>query len=79
MFFVGYIQKIQVIASFNTKGQVLPLWVKIGSMTFKIESCVLKSTQVHIYNFSCEIIDESIKKTIRIAFNARDCLWYLCN
>lgn len=69
-------EAIAVIASFDSKGNIAPLWLRIAGYKFKVESYVIKKAQMGIYTFVCSIIDNDIQKEVVIYFNARDGLWY---
>ena len=61
------------------KGDIAPLYIKINTFTFKIETYTLVLKQMDMYDYRCMVIDHDIRKEIRISFHARDCVWYLCD
>lgn len=69
-------EPIAVIVSFDAKGHIAPLWLRIAGYKFKVTSYVLKSARMGIYDYVCKIIDENLEKEVNIFYNARDSLWY---
>lgn len=53
-------EPIAVIVSFDAKGHIAPLWLRIAGYKFKVTSYVLKSARMGIYDYACKIIDEKL-------------------
>lgn len=73
---MGHQEPIAVIASFDAKGNIAPLWLRIAGYKFRVTSYVLKRAQMGMYDYVCKIIDENLEKEVNIFYNARDSLWY---
>lgn len=57
---------VPVIASFNTKGKIKPLYVRIGEQSLKIVSCWFQN-EVLVLKFHCKVqLDEYVKDIILI-------------
>lgn len=70
------LQPIAVIASFDAKGNIAPLWLRIAEYKLKVESYVLKECKMERYDFFCNVIDNNTRKEVEILFCAREGMWY---
>jgi len=48
---------VSVIASFDTKGTIAPLYIRIGEESYKVEKWYLKEKSNHNYTYRCAFRD----------------------
>lgn len=72
------VKPVPVIASFSDSGEIIPLYFKYDSCEYKIENIISinKSSPLQIV-FRCEIVDNNIKKQIKLSFMREDYCWLL--
>ena len=68
-------QRVSVIASFNTAGEINPLYVKINGETYKIYHCFDKHPFRHISEFQCQIIDNNCMKPLKLIYDHNESTW----
>lgn len=68
---------VDVIAIFDSKGNIRPLYVKVeGYDAIKIESVTdVKNTTFEQIDFTCIYIREGMKKKFKMCYNSRTHLW----
>lgn len=68
---------IDVIAIFDSKGNIRPLYAKVeGYDAIKIENVIdVKNTTYERLDFTCVYIREGIKKKFTMCYNAQTHLW----
>jgi hypothetical protein len=66
---------VSVIASFDTEGHTLPLYVRIGDEALKIDSAWLKPTFDGFLEYRCKVIDQGCLKPLVLTYHARENVW----
>lgn len=66
---------IPVIASFDTKGHICPLYVRLNGQKCKVESYWLKPSYYQSTIFCCKVIDGSYEKIIDITYHHGSQTW----
>lgn len=74
-----YLQIVSVIASFDTLGNMKPLYVRIREESFKIVSCRLKPTVISITTFQCQILDNDVLKPLELTYHYQERMWSIPN
>ena len=69
---------VSVIASYNAKGDFIPIYVKINGEVLKIVSAVLvSSVGRRVYKFRCEIQDGQYIKNLHLTYFKEDSIWMM--
>lgn len=66
---------IPVIASFDTKGHIKPLYVRIGEKSYKIESFWIRHQFVNTTEFHCQILVDGYKKPLLLTYYQSEGVW----
>lgn len=67
---------IPVIASFTTCGQIIPLYVRINSHSYRVHSYYVKSKFAHRRNFSCQLTcDDKNLIPISLTYYEQEGVW----
>ena len=70
---------VSVIASFDTDGNMRPLYVRIGEESYKIVSSHLKSTQSRLGSFMdvyrCRIMDGEVSRHLELTYHSHEHIW----
>lgn len=67
---------VSVIASFDTLGHIKPLWVRIGSSAYKVESCWRTSGQYsRIVSFNCRLKDRDCLRPLTLSYHQVEGMW----
>lgn len=66
---------IPVVASFDGKGNLLPLYVRINGESYKIENCSLKCDKQQTLVYTCQTIDHGIMKQFFLCYSKENCTW----
>ncbi len=64
-----------VIASFDSKGHMKPLYIRIDGSSFKVHSSYVKSCHSGIVEFSCQIVDREYLKPLTLTYFPHDRIW----
>ena len=67
-------KKVSVIASFDTNGKIRPLYVRIGSESYKISTFREKSRFSNVTEFHCQI-DRDKGSQVILTFYQADGFW----
>jgi len=70
-----HLQIVSVIVSFDTSGNLLPLYVRIGEESYKILYCRHKPTCLGNCLFQCKISDDGIIKDFELTYHERERMW----
>lgn len=70
---------VSVIASFDTKGHVRPLYVRIGEESYKVHSSWLKPSFRGILEFRCQIVDGDSLKPLILEYHQSENVWIIPN
>ena len=65
---------VPVIASYNTAGEIRPLYVRIEDISYKIVSCKFISS-VALLRFKCQIIDNNILRPLELTYHPKEFIW----
>ncbi len=68
---------VPVIASFDSEGHVIPLYVRIGDLSLKIKSSWLKPSFADIMEFHCMVIDGDCLKPLILTYRQRESVWQI--
>lgn len=68
-------KKVSVIASFDAEGKIRPLYVRIGSESYKIATFWEKSRFINVTEFHCQIVDGDTLKPVVLTFYREDGFW----
>ena len=66
---------VPVIASFNTDGKIMPLYVRIQGISYKIDSSWMYSNFISTVDFNCKIIDGDSLKPLILIYHRKEGLW----
>lgn len=66
---------VPVIASFDTRGRICPLYVRIDGTSYKIDSYTFTSRYAHITEFTCRIIDGNSLKPLSLTYYTAEGMW----
>ncbi len=66
---------VTVIASFNSKGHVLPLYVGIDGERYKVASAWMEPSYHGHLKFNCQIIDNNRLKPIVLSYHKTEDVW----
>lgn len=66
---------VPVIASFNTDGKIMPLYVRIQGISYKIDSSWMYSNFISTVDFNCKVIDGDSLKPLILTYHRREGVW----
>ena len=66
---------VPVIASFDSEGHIMPLYVRINGESFKIRSAWLKPSFHSTSIFQCQIEDNGTIKPLILTYHHRENVW----
>lgn len=66
---------VPVIAAFNTKGQISPLYVRIDGQQFKVNSSYVKRTWSNTSEFCAEIVCGNSVRSITLTYYEHENVW----
>lgn len=66
---------VTAIATFDTKGHVLPLYLGIDGVSYKVHSAWEKPSFHNNLTFHCEIIDGDYKKPVIVTYHKTEDVW----
>ena len=66
---------VPVIASFDSEGRIVPLYVRINGDSYKIESARMSCIFSNIVEFHCKVIDGEAIKPLLLTFYRREGMW----
>lgn len=72
-----HLQVVSVIASFDTDSKIKPLYVRIGSGSYKVHSSWAKPGRSDIIEYQCQIIDNDTLKPLQLTHHVRESLWVI--
>lgn len=70
---------IPVIASFNNKGQLMPLYIGINGKQYKVHSYTIRRNFANQIEFQCKVIVDDMLKLLIITYYIKECLWTIPN
>lgn len=74
-----YNTKVPVIASFDSTGRVLPLYVRLNNESFKILSCKKRPAKEAWLDpdYECRIDSHGYMRYIYLTYDSRESVWSL--
>lgn len=66
---------VTAIATFDTKGHVMPLYIGIDGVSYKIHSAWMKPAFKNHLTFHCEIIDGDCIKPVELSYHKTEDVW----
>lgn len=71
--------KIPVIASFDSSGRILPLYVRLNNESFKILSCKKRPPKEAWLapDYECRIDNHGYMRYVYLTYDAEDSVWFL--
>ena len=73
------LKAVSVIASFDTSGQIKPLYIRIGKESLKVYRSFLMAHNIFGNIFRCEVMDGDQVKEVKLSYHADKFLWILRN
>ena len=73
---MAYREKVSVIASFDTKGNIRPIRVRISELALEIESAKLVDIIFNDKIFQCVVIDGNYRKPLTLCYKTSEGCWY---
>lgn len=70
-----HLQIVSVIASFDTEGKVKPLYVRIGTDSYKIATSWLEPGIGNIKTYQCQIEDGNTLKPLKLKHHVQEFMW----
>lgn len=68
---------VPVIASFDTDGNILPLYVRIHGNSLKIQSSRVHRVLSNIIEFHCKVIDYNCLKPLVLSYYQAENVWVI--
>ena len=68
-------EKVSVIASFDTEGHIKPLYVRIGDGEYRVSSFWVKHRFINVSEYHCELIDGDVLRPVTLTFYQADGIW----
>ena len=68
---------VPVVASFDTSGHIVPLWVRINGAAYKINSFWISSHFLDICEYRCKIIDGDYQKPLTLIYYGKERIWFI--
>ena len=66
---------VPVIASFDDKGHIAPLYVRIDGCSYKVSSYWVKTSFSNSIAFNCQLIDNDSLKPVMLTFFQDENIW----
>lgn len=70
-----HLKIVPVISSFDCDGNILPLYVKIGSERLKIYNAYEFESTFNQMHFRCEVMDYDRVKPLKLTYHVNDHKW----
>lgn len=70
-------QTLPVICSFDSEGNIKPMYIRIGKDAFKVASSYVKESYAHAIVFQCEVFDNGKSKPLRLEYRNREHVWLI--
>lgn len=70
------IRLVPVIASFDTDGNIVPLYIRFGEESLKVYNSVMSDSSTYkLFVFHCQVMDGEIVKPVRLTYFLEDNVW----
>ena len=66
---------IPVIASFDSKGHISPLYVRLGRSSYRISDYFVNSRYSGITEFRCKVRDGDTEKPLQLTYYSAENMW----
>ena len=67
---------VPVIASFDSDGHIKPLWIRIGTNAYKVDSCWRQNDMnCSIIRYNCKLQDNDFLRPLSICYHQEECVW----
>lgn len=66
---------VSVIASFDSKGHIKPLYVRIGDEPLKVHSSWIRPTRPGMVVFHCNVEDGNQMKPLILTYHPKENVW----
>ena len=70
-----HLKIVSVIASFDSAGSIMPLYVRIGEESLKIYTAYQSESTYSLLHFNCEVMDYDRVKPIKLTYHVGDHKW----
>ena len=70
-----HLKLVPVISSFDCDGNIMPLYVRIGTESLKIYNAYQSDSTFQLINFKCEVMDNDTVKSIKLTYHVNDDKW----
>ncbi len=70
-----HIKKVSVIASYDTKGQISPLYIRIGEESFKVVTSAIKTHTKIVIVFKCQVARDNVAVPVDLTLHREDNIW----
>jgi hypothetical protein len=71
-----YNQKaVPVIASFDTCGKIMPLYLRIDGKQCKVESCKIRNSLFNQIEYNCQVSCEGYMRPLLLHFYSAENVW----
>ena len=71
----AHLRLVPVIISFDTSGQIKPLYIRINDESFKVYKSVVIEKFHNQTTFLCEVADGEYIKEVKLTYFANESLW----
>lgn len=68
-------KNVPVIASFDSEGRISPLYIRINGESHKVHSFWQRPSFMNTVEFSCQIEDNGILKSLNLVYRIKECIW----
>lgn len=69
------VETVPVIASFDRSGRIVPLYVRLGRDSYKVQSCWASRKHGGIEEFHCRVVDGSCLKPLLLTYYKDEDVW----
>jgi len=70
-----HLKPVSVISSFDAKGNILPLYVRLEEESLKIYNAYQLASTMRVLNFNCEVMDGDKVKPLKLSYHIADLTW----
>ena len=66
---------VPVIASFDTEGHVVPLYVRIEGESCRVNSFWIKSDCTNVIQYNCQIMNHDTIRPVQLSYYQDETIW----
>lgn len=74
-----HLKIVPVISSFDSKGNIVPLYLRVDGVSLKIYNPFLYESTYERLTFQCDVLDYNRVKQIRLSYHIEKHLWSVVN